>query len=787
MSALDRKLLRDVLLMKGQVIAICLVIGCGVATFVMSLSTLESLRNAKDRYYDRYRFGHVFGHLKRAPLSLVPRIEAIPGVSRTQARVVMDVTLDVPGLPEPAVGRLISIPERRVATLNDLHLRSGRYIEPNRAEEVLVGEAFAIAHQFQPGDKVTAIINGRKKDLRIVGVVLSPEYVYSLRVGQLIPDDRRFGVFWMGEEALSYAFDMDGAFNDVSLALMPGAIEKDVISRLDTLTEQYGGLGAYGREDQISNRFLSDEIAQLQRMGIIVPAVFLFVAAFLLNVVLSRIISLQREQIAALKAFGYSNLAVGWHYQKLVLTVVVVGVLLGTGVGGWLGSNLTRMYTQFYHFPILDFQLPPRTVSLAFLISALAAMSGTLGVIRKAMQLPPAEAMRPEPPANYQPTVLERMGLTEWFTQPTRMILRNIERRPLKAFFSCFGMSLSLAILILGQFSADALDFLLNVQFFVNQRQDISVTFVEPTSYRALYEIEHLPGVMHVEPFRSVPVRLRFQHYERRGSIQGFPDNPQLNNLTDDQQRPISLPEDGLMLNTKLAELLGAGVGDLVTVEVLEGERPVRQVPVTGLATELLGTTAYMNINALNRILREGHSISGVYLTADERWHADLYSRLKQTPRVAGVTIKEAAVRSFQDIIVQNMLQMQMFNVIFACIIAFGVVYNTARIALSERGRELASLRVLGFTRGEISYILLGELALLALGAIPFGLLLGYGLARLTVSFLDTELYRIPLIIDPSTYGFAITIVVVAAFLSGLVVRRKLDHLDLVAVLKTRE
>jgi putative ABC transport system permease protein len=787
MKAIDRKLIRDMLHMWGQVLAICAVIACGVATFVMSLSALYALQTTQGTYYDRYRFADVFVGLKRAPNALESRLAEIPGVAHVQTRVVRDVTLDMPDLNEPAVGRLISIPENGQIELNALHLRSGRYIEPFRDDEILAAEGFVEAHKLHPGDKVTAIINGRRKELRIVGTALSPEYVYTIRLGSLVPDDKRFGVFWMGHQALAAAFDMEGAFNDVCLDLTPGADEQEVIERLDDIVKPYGGLGAHGRRDQISNRFLSDEIRQLQRMGTIIPSIFLTVAAFLLNVVLSRIVALQRDQIAALKAFGYSNLAVGVHYLKLVLAVAIVGVILGSIVGYWFGLSITKIYTRFYKFPMLYFTIPPQVAVMAMGASAVASIAGTLNVIRRAVNLPPAEAMRPEPPTAYRLTILERLGLQDFFSQPARMILRHLERRPLKAFFSSFGMALAVTILILGRFSADALDFLLETQFTLTQRQDISVGLVEPTSMAGFHEIQHLAGAVHVEPRRMVPVRITHGHIQRRTMIQGIIEAPQLNHLVDENQEAIPLPKEGIVLNSKLAELLDVKLGETVSVEVLEGARHIRQVPVTGLATEFLGTFCYMNLGALNRLLGEGDSLTEAWLTADESRIDDLYKRLKETPRVAGVSIKKISIRSFKDTVMENMLQMQFFNVIFACIIAFGVVYNTARIALSERGRELASLRVLGLTRGEISFILLGELAVLTLMALPLGIAMGWTLVRIVCLFLDTEMYRIPFVIAPATYGFSVTVVLIAALISGLIVRRRLDHLDLIAVLKTRE
>jgi putative ABC transport system permease protein len=787
MTALNRKLLRDLLAMKGQVLAICLVIGCGVAAFVMSLSTLESLRSAQAEYYERYRFADVFAHLTRAPKALEPRIAEIPGVARIQTRIVADVNLDVPGLAEPAIGRLISIPEHRRPGLNEVYLRAGRYIEPRRSGEVLASEAFAEAHDLQPGDTLAAVINGRWQRLRIVGIALSPEYIFQIRPGDILPDEKRFGVFWMGEEQLAAAFNMEGAFNDVTLAARRGASLPGIIERLDRLLEPYGSTGAYDRSEQISNRYLSDEIKQLRSMGLIAPSIFLAVAAFLLNIVLSRLIGTQREQIAALKAFGYMKWEVGLHYLKLMLVIVLAGAGLGTIAGSWMGRNLTEMYTQFYRFPVFGFRFDVRVVLTGAGISALAGVLGTWSAVLRAVRLPPAEAMRPEPPHTYRPTFVERLGLKRLFSPAARMVLRNLERQPWKAGLSSLGIAMAVAVLILGSFMEDAIEYVIELQFQRAQRQDMTIAFVEPTSAGALYAVQHLPGVTAAEPFRSVSVRLRSGHRERRLAIMGLPPGNRLFRLIDLEGQEVRLPREGLVLSRKLAELLHVSVGGSVLAEVLEGERPTRRIPVSGLIEDFAGLAAYMQLESLHRLMRESDVLSGAYVQIEPRRAAELYGQLKATPQVAGVTVKQATLDSFRETIAENLLRFRTFNVIFASIIAIGVVYNSARISLSERSRELATLRVIGFTRGEISRILLGELAVLTLGAIPLGLLLGYAFAWSASAALDTEMYRIPLVVEASTYAFAATVIIIAALISGLIVRRRLDHLDLVAVLKMRE
>jgi putative ABC transport system permease protein len=576
LRALDRKLLRDLRYAWGQVVAVILVMACGVAAYVMAVNTLGSLQRSQQAYYDRYRFAQVFVHLKRAPNSLRPRLAALAGVAGLQTRIVQHATLDVPGMAEPAVGRLISIPDRPAPGLNGLYLRAGRYIEPGRTGEVLVSEGFAAGHRLQPGDSLTAILNGRKQPLRIVGIALSPEYVYQIREGDLLPDDRCFAILWMGQTDLAAAFDLQGAFNDVALTLMHGASEPEVIRQLDRLTARYGGLGAYGRADQPSHEFVENEMNELRGMARVVPAIFLAVAAFLLNVILSRLVGIQREQIATLKAFGYTRREIAWHYLKFVLLIVLAGTLLGTAVGAWLGSNVTALYGRFFHFPVFTFTLDPRVIAEALAVTGSAAIVGTLGAVRRAVVLPPAEAMRPEPPARFRQSLLERLRLGRWVPIAARMMFRYIERRPIKTALTMLGIALAAAVVVLGSFSLDAINHALEAQFFVAQRQDVTVGFTEPASADTLHSLEHLPGVRRCEPVRLVPARLRVGHRSRRVAVTGLLPGARLLQIMDIQARPVPLPPEGLVLSKKLAELLAAQVGAPLTLEILEADRPVR-------------------------------------------------------------------------------------------------------------------------------------------------------------------------------------------------------------------
>lgn len=786
-AAIDRKLLRDIWQSRGQALAICLVIACGAATFVMSVSTLQSLEQARAEYYEAKRFADVFVQVKRAPRQVAERIMEVPGVERVQTRVVAEVNLDVAGMADPAAGRIISLPPSLPLDLNDIHLRDGRFIEPGATGEVLASEAFADAHGLRPGDSVAAIINGRRQPLRIVGIALSPEYIYQIRPGEILPDDRRFGVFWMEYPQIAAAFDLDGAFNDVALSLAPGASEPEVIRRLDEIAARYGGLGAFGRDDHPSHRFISNEIRELRGMAYMVPAIFLGVAAFLLNVVVSRLIRTQREQIAALKAFGYGPWQIGRHYLRFVLLIVIVGVAIGSTVGGWLARNLTHMYTKFFHFPVLAYRLDSWVVLTALGLCVMAGVAATFFAVRGAMRLPPAQAMRPEPPPTFRATLAERLGLQRLFSPAARMVMRQLERRPVKSLVTSMGIATAVAVLILGAYMQDAINYVMDLEYQVAQTQDVTVQFVEPLSGRVKDEVAHLPGVIRGEGFRTVAATIRSGSRSRRVGVLGLPREASLFRLYDLKGRKINVPPGGLVLSAKLAELLDARLGDLLTVEIHEERRPVVRERLVTVIDDFAGLSAYMDAQALGRVMREQDAVSGMHLAVDSSRSQELYSKLKATPQVAGVAIKAESLRSFRDTVAENLLRFRMFNIVFACIIAFGVVYNSVRISLAERSRELATLRVIGFTRAEVSAILLGELALLTAVAIPMGFALGYAFTAVVSQSYNTELFRMPLVIERPTFGFATVVVLLAAAASGLIVRRRIDRLDLVGVLKARE
>lgn len=788
MSLLDRKLFRDLRALKSQALAVALVMACGLTMMIMTRSLILSLENTRDDYYREHRFAQVFAKLKRAPHSVAEQLTAIPGVAAVQTGIALQVTLDLPGMIEPATGLILSLPERGELNLNRLYLRRGRILTGRGVPgEILAGEAFAEANHLKPGDEISAVLYGRRQTFRIAGIVLSPEFVFEAPPGAALPNNKTYGVFWMPYKELAAASNLDGAFNSVSLTLAPGVAEDSVITAVDRVLRPYGGRGAYGRESHPSHTRVRDEINVLQGLSIGFPLVFLSVAAFMTNAVMSRQITLQREQIAMLKACGFANREIGWHYLKFTLVIVVVGTALGTLGGVVLGNRLVHMYHLFFRFPLLEFQLAKGVLVAAALVCSLAAISGVWGAVRSAVRLPPAEAMRPEPPANFRPALVERLGISRAFTTPFRMALRNIERRPARAILTSVALALATGILVVPSSFRDGINYVLDYQWDLIQRQTVFVSLIEPGPARTLADLRALPGVVQAEPVRAAPVELRAGNRFRRLGISGLPAEATLNRVIDAHNRQIILPPQGIVLSAKLAEVLAVRPGDSLLVRVLDGKRPEFSVTVAALSEDFAGTAAFMEINALNRLLGEGDRVSGAYLTvAGDRWN-DFLRATKEIPRLGNVVIKQAIREGFRQTTAESIGLIQKIYLTFATVVAFGIVYNSARISLSERQRELATLRVIGFSRREVAGVLVGELALLTVIALPFGLVIGSGLASAIIQTVNNEFVRLPLILTPANYAFAVLVVAVASVVSALLACRRLNQLDLVGVLKARD
>lgn len=787
MTALNLKLLRDLWHMRGQALAIAAVLAAAAATFVLSMSLHSSLVETRRAYYDQSNFADVMVELTRAPRSLIARVAQIPGVQRAEGSIVQYATLDFADRTVPVRALIASIEESGAGELNRLVLRQGRLPRPGAPGEVIVDEPFATANGLVIGDTVDAVIYGRRQRLSIVGVGLAPNYVYALAPGDIIPDDTRFGIFWMGRKALEAATNRTQAINSLALKLQRGASEADVIRQVDNLVAPYGGTDAYGRKDQLSNAFLDNELTQLNAMTRVIPPVFLLVATFLVYIVLGRMIRIERGQIGLLKAFGYSDAAIGWHYLKFALAIGAVATVLGTAAGAWMGRAMAGMYTQYFHFPFLDYSVSPRIIAVAAALSLGAAALGAFAGVRDAVSLSPAVAMSPPAPPVYRAGVAEKLGRWAGFTATGHMIVRHIARWPGRSSVTVFGVALSAGLLFATLQFLDSSRSLLDSFFLRGQRQDLSVTFVEPRNDSALFELRSLPGVLRVEAMRAVPVKMMNGRRSERTAIESVDPDSLLSARIDRNGDEVSLPPGGLTLSRQLADQLGVRPGDRVAVDILAGRRTSAVLPVARIVDEFIGARAYARPETVERLVRDASPAGGALLRIDGRERTSILRKLEGMPGVLGVSERDAALAKFEQMIDDNIYTMLFFYISFASAIAVGVVYNSARILFSERAHELATMRVLGYYRSEVGTVLLGELGLLVAASVLPGWVLGYGLAQLMIALFSSDLFRLPFAPDRSTYGLATVIVLGAALATAAAVALRVRNLDMVSVLKAHD
>jgi putative ABC transport system permease protein len=784
-KALNTKLFRDMSNMRGAVFTITLVVASGIAAFVTLRGTFLSMVRTRDNYYATDRLGDVFADLERAPNALAAKLEDLPGVERVYTRVMGSARIPLEELEEPAQAQVLSLPTHGEPPLNGVRLLAGRMPSNDRDDEALLVEMFASTHEITPGRVLKAIIEGRERTIRIVGIAMSPEFVLSVPANGQAPAPERFAILWMPRPAVEAAYDLRGAFNNVVLGLSPEAKPEAAIDALDRVLDRYGGLGAYGRDRQISNYFLSQDLASLSLMATVAPIIFLAVAAFLLNVVLTRLVELDRPQIATLKAVGYSNREVGLHYFELTMVIALSGGALGLVLGRWLGTHMTAMYTVFYRMPSLSYRLGLDLALSAIFASLAAGVVGSAIAVRRVSALPPAEAMRPAAPPSYRrgAFIATLGGL---LTASARMVARELLRRPSRTIMSALGIAAATGIVILGQFFTDGMGFLIDYYMQKAQRETISVTFVSPVPEASVRALASVPGVEDVQWQTMMPVRVRAGHRERTVSLIGHAERHSMRPLLDDRGDEVGLHANEVLFTGTLAQVLDIEPGDRVTIEPMQGDRSPRTITMTGTLDELMGLWIHMPSEKVHTLLGNEPLAMGATLMVQKDSVKKVQAEITDMPAVASVLRKDLAIAEFRRQ-TGSMTTFSFILTLFAVVIAVSVVYNNARVALSMRGRELASLRVLGFTRGEISSILIGELAVQVIIGIPIGLWFGRTLVIGMLLASDQEAFRFPMNVSAHTYAVAALVTTLAAIGSALLVRRKLDKLDLIEVLKTRE
>jgi putative ABC transport system permease protein len=773
--------------MRWQVLAIALLIACGVSVAVMANSAHKALIDAQMQFYADTRFADLFAEAKRVPRSQVSALGQIEGVAEVDARLQATGLLHLTGQIRPATARLISLSEDPERSLNGIDLVQGRLAQAGPSNEVVALKTFLDAAGLRLGDRLSATLGGRAISLVIVGAALSPEYVYVPSPDSFLPDDAHQGVLWAHRSTVERAAGSSGIVNLFAFRVLPGTRVEPLLSAIDGQLEAYGAQPAYDREDQASHAFLRAELKELSTSAVILPPIFLIVATALVHLLITRLVEVEREQIGLLKAFGYSDRAVGWNYLRLAGAIGLVGVVLGGLLGGWLGAAIVGLYREYFRFPQLAVQFDWISFALTSGFSLAAAVAGSLVAVGKAVRLSPAVAMQMPRPATFRAGLLDRILPKAYLDQATRMILRTLQRFPGRATMALAGLCASLALLVGVQFLFDSLERVVDATFYHTQRWSDSTSFTEPRARGAVASIRRMPGVVFAEPVRVVVARFRSAGHQETVRIIGLEADAHLHRPLDEEGRPLRVGAFGLVLSRALAQRLDVRPGGLIWTEIMEGRRAKVALPVVGLASDYSGLSAYMVRRDLNRLMGDGDVVSGAELLVLADTRPAFYRTIAQIPQIVGASSRDDTVTLWRNIMERSFKTSIGFYLAFAGTIAFGVTYNLGRISLSERGRDLATLQVLGFSQSDCAYILMGELALLSLTAVPLGLIGGYGLAQGLAAAYSRDEVRLPPVIGPSSYGVAILVFLVAVLVAALPVARRLWKFDLITVLKTRD
>ncbi len=792
MSVLDRKLVRDLRVAAGRLVAVASIMAVGATLYVALGTAHHNLSVAQRRYYQRCRLADFWIDLKKVPLAELEPLLRLPGVGQIRARIVFQVPVDLPEAAEPLAALVLSLPDERQPVLNDVVVRSGSYFTAERENEVLVGEDFARHHHLRPGDRVHLVLNQRRQELVVVGTANSAEFVYVIGPGMITPDPARFGIFYLKHSFAEEAFGFEGAANQVVGRLEPAAAAdvRQVLRRAEQILAPYGVLATTPLADQLSNRFLSQEIGGLRTFAVITPAIFLAVAALVLNVLMTRLAQQQRTVIGTLKALGYSDGALFWHLQKLALAVGLGGGLAGCVAGAWLAAWMTGIYRQFFQFPEFGQAWVPQAHAVGLGISVLCAAAGALRGSRAVLRLAPAEAMRPPAPRQGRRIWLERLGtLWQSLGSGSRLVLRNIVRNRLRTAAGVFASGMGAAVLVNAWMMFDAPYYLMDFHFRDIWQSDVDLTFHEERGREAWDEAARFPGVARAEPVLSVPCTFRHGPYAKKGTIIGLWPGARLTVPRDESGRPVAVPAEGLAMSRALADMLRLGLGDAVLVEPARGLRRPFRMTVVRILEGYLGLAVYASLPRLSALLGEEFAMNGVQLALDgsAAGRQALYRYLKQLPALQGYSTRQAALRGFEDTVLRTQWVVLALMVLFAGTAFFGSVLNASLVSLAERQREVATLYALGYGPWRIGSLLLRESLVTTLAGTVLGMPLGYFLSVLTAVAYASEMFRLPIVTRPATWLVTLALGVMFVAAAHLVVQRAIHRMAWLEAIKAPE
>ncbi len=792
MNVLDRKLRRDLVALRGMLLAVVSIVAVGIGSLVGFQATTDNLAAARDDYYARCRMADFWLELKKAPLASLSTLASTPGVERLRGRIAAAVIVDLPAVEEPIAGLLLSMPARREQVINDVVLTAGSWFSNGGDDQVIVSKKFAEARGLIPGDRVHLIVDGQRKTLRVVGVGISAEFVDLIPPGAITPAPADYGVFYVPRKFAEDALDMAGAANSV-VGLLTRAGRADpalVLERLSQRLTPYGVFSTTTLAQQASNLNLTSELGGLATMATMMPLIFLTVAALVLNILMMRLAAQQRVIVGTLKALGYDNRSLFVHFVEVGILVGLVGAIMGCLLGIGIGAALTQWYEGLFTFPALRSRLDPGLMLLALVIALLFSVLGTLRGVRHVTRMSPAEAMHPPTPPVGGAIFLERLpGLWRRLGFFWQMALRNIFRNRSRSLVGVFAAALGTAILVSTFGMVDSLKYMVELQFGKVMLADFTLSFRSAVDGGGLYDARRLPGVTLAEPLFYVAGSFEHANHRHRGGVVGLASGATLTVPGNADGSPVRVPEQGLLMAKRLAERLHLEVGDRVRLTPTKGTRQPYEVSVTGVFDSLFGLGVYANYRWLNALVGEASAISSIQLrvaqTSAER--RAFFAELKRMPTLLSVQDLAKERASLWQTLVVKLGSMSYVMILFGAVIFFGSILNAALIGLIERRREMATYRVLGYRPGEVGAMALRESLVLNLSGILLGLPLGWWMLVGMNRQYTNDLYVLPPVVTASGWLWSCALAIGFVLIAQLVVQREINRMNWNEALSMKE
>ncbi|SHK12211.1 ABC transporter permease [Paramaledivibacter caminithermalis] len=781
MKKLNLRLIRLIKKSYGQAIAVITVIAIGLLVYTAMKMAALNLENTLNEYYDLTNFADIYVQVVKIPGNEVKDLENKYGITNAQGRVVSDVPLKVEDEEEKVTIRIISIPNND-ERINNIYLIEGDGIK-NKNKDVLVVEQFAKARNIAIGDTLSVQMNGKLYNLNVAGIVSSPEYIYLMENEQtLIPMPGKFGVVFVADELARQSFGFGSSYNEIVIKVKDENEIDKIEDKLEKVLKKYGVKRIIVRDNQLSNRMISEEINQLKNMAKVVPVIFLGVAALIIAVMISRMVKKDRVPIGVMKALGYKNIDIVLHYIKYSLVIGILGAIIGTNLGMLLAGAMTKMYLQYFNIPILKINYYYRYIMSAILLASIFCITAGLWGGKRVLKILPAESMRPEAPRSGKRILIERIKII-WsnLSFSWKMVMRNIFRNKKRFMFILVGISLSFAMLFLTFYQFNTALFMFENHYGDFQRMDYNINFSKPMNQRVIKDLKHLVNIDSIEPKVEFPFEIKNGWKSKVVNIIGIKRDTifyKFENLNDEI---INLPDEGIVLSENLAKFLDVSKGDTITINSFIPHRDDIHIIIKDVIKQSLGINAYMDIDQMQFKLLDKELITGAYIDSNDAVKKKL-SNLKNLTSIQSLQDLQNIFKQFLSLTISSISIL----VIFSGILGFAVVYNSTIMGISERRLELSSLRVMGFSRKEIFWMIVKENLIMTIFGIIVGIPIGLSFVKGVEKAFSNELYTLRGDISFSIFLFSILLTVFFVVAAQLFTLKKIYKLDFMEALKSR-